>query len=179
MTSVRQDNFSLWDMMTYDGLLFHAALDYVKREKPRVAFIGFGETDEWAHEARYDRYLEAAYRGDDFIRRLWETTQAMPEYRGKTTFIITADHGRGSGPSDWKHHGANIVGAEADWLAVIGPDTPPLGEGSNTPPIYETQIASTIAALLGEVYKADVPKAGAAIGTLIERTGNNQPKPKE
>lgn len=179
MTAVMHDTFPLWDMMTYDGLLFHAALDYVKREKPRVAFIGFGETDEWAHEARYDRYLEAAYRVDDFIRRLWEMTQAMPEYRGKTTFIITADHGRGSGPSDWKHHGANIVGAEADWLAVLGPDTPPLGEGTHAQPIYETQIASTIAALLGEDYQSAFPKAGATIESLIEGIGKDHPKLKE
>jgi len=26
---------------------------------------------------------------DEFVRRLWELVQSIPQYRGKTTFIIT------------------------------------------------------------------------------------------
>lgn len=168
MTAVMRDTFPLWGgMMTYDGLLFHAALDYVKTEKPRVAFIGFGETDEWAHEGHYDRYLESAHLVDDFIRRLWETTQAMPQYRNKTTFIITADHGRGSGPSGWRNHGSNVNGAENDWIAIIGPDTAPLGERTEIDSVTQSQIASTMALLLGEDYRSAIPEAGAPIKILV------------
>ena len=45
-----------------------------------------------------------------------------------TTFIITRDHGRGSGPAQWKEHGVEEKGSENIWIAVMGPDTPPLGE---------------------------------------------------
>jgi len=104
---------------------------------------------------------------DRFIRRLWETIQTIPQYRGKTTFIITADHGRGSGPSEWKDHGEKVVGAEGDWIAVIGPDTPALGERTDMPPYTESQIAAAIAALLGEDYRAAVRNAGAPITDIL------------
>jgi hypothetical protein len=162
-----QDTTPMWDSVAYDSFLFHAAIDHVKRKKPRLMFIGFGETDEWAHAGRYDHYLAAAHHVDDFIRRLWELTQSMPQYRGKTTFIITADHGRGSGPEDWKNHGEKVAGAEGDWIAVIGPDTPPLGERVQTEPHTQSQIAATIAALLGENYQAAYPKAGAPIPDIV------------
>ena len=65
--------------------------------QPRVLFVGYGETDNWAHQGRYDLVLDSAHRFDDFVQQLWKTMQAMPQYRGSTTFIITTDHGRGSG----------------------------------------------------------------------------------
>ena len=53
--------------------------------------------------------------------------QAMPEYHDNTTFIITCDHGRGSGPEQWKEHGVEEPGSENVWIAVMGPDTPAAG----------------------------------------------------
>ena len=149
-----RDTTAMWDYMIYDSFLFHAAADYLKSKQPRVLFVGFGETDEWAHAGRYDQYLDTAHRVDDFIRRLWETAQSIPQYRGKTTFIITADHGRGNGPAEWKSHGEKLAGSEYGWVAVIGPDTPPLGERTNCSALTQSQIAATIAALLGEDYRA-------------------------
>jgi hypothetical protein len=162
-----QDTTSLWDDLILDSFMQHAALAYIKDKKPRVLFLGFGETDEWAHEARYDLYLQAANHVDQFIRALWETAQTLPQYRDKTTFIITADHGRGSGPKGWKDHGEKVEGAEGIWLAVLGPDTPNLGERSNIDPVGQDQIAASIAALLGQDYRAAFPQVGAPIGEVI------------
>ena len=39
-----------------------ALLDYVKSAKPRVLFVGYGETDNWAHQGRYDLVLDSAHR---------------------------------------------------------------------------------------------------------------------
>jgi phosphoglycerol transferase MdoB-like AlkP superfamily enzyme len=130
-------------------------------------FVGFGETDEWAHAGRYDLYLTAARHMDDFVRRFWELAQSLPQYRDKTTFIITADHGRGSGPVDWKSHGEKIASSEGDWIAVMGPDTPPAGERTQTEPHTQGQIAATIAALLGEDYQAAFPTCGASMADLL------------
>jgi hypothetical protein len=96
-----RDTTPVWEDVTYDSFVFHAAMDHVKRKQPRLLFVGFGETDEWAHAGRYDLYLTAAHHMDEFVRRLWELAQSLPQYRGKTTFIITADLGRGTGPADW------------------------------------------------------------------------------
>ena len=159
----------MWEGVTYDSFLFHAATDYIKRKQPRLLFIGFGETDEWAHAGRYDHYLTAAHHVDDFLRRLWTMIQVMPTYRDKTTFIVTADHGRGTGPSDWKSHGEKVGGSEGDWIAVIGPDTPARGERTQTEGYTQSQIAATIAALLGHDYHAAFPKTGQPILDILGR----------
>jgi len=169
LAQLRQDTTPMWEGVTYDSFLFHAAVDYIKRKQPRLLFIGFGETDEWAHAGRYDQYLTAAHHVDDFLRRLWTMIQVMPCYRDKTTFIVTADHGRGTGPSDWKSHGEKVAGSEGDWIAVIGPDTPPRGERTQTEGPSQSQIAATIAALLGQDYHAAFPKTGQPILDVLGR----------
>jgi hypothetical protein len=150
-----------------DSLLQVPLLDYVKAAKPRVLFVGYGETDNWAHQGRYDLVLDSAHRVDGFVKELWDTMQAMPEYRGTTTFIITCDHGRGSGLSEWKEHGVEERGSENVWIAVIGPDTSPLGERTHAAPVTQSQIAATVAALLGKDYHAAVPKAAAPIADVL------------
>ncbi len=167
VTDLMRDTTSLWDIMIFDSYIHHTALDHVKRQKPRVAFLGYGETDEWAHETRYDLYLQSAHNVDRFIRELWQALQSMPQYRDKTTLLITADHGRGSGPKGWRDHGEKVEGAEYIWLAALGPDTPALGERTHCAPITQSQIAATMSELLGEDYRAAYPKAGAPIAEVI------------
>ncbi len=150
-----------------NSLLQVELLDYVRTAKPHVLFVGYGETDNWAHQGRYDLVLESAQRTDAFVRELWDTMQAMPEYHGTTTFIITADHGRGSGPVEWKDHGVEQKGSENVWIAVIGPDTPPLGERKNLAPVTQAQIAATVAALIGKDYRKDVPQAAPPIADVL------------
>lgn len=164
-----QNATPLWDMMMLDTFTHQAALDYVKAAKPRAFYIAYGETDEWAHEARYDLYLRSAFNVDRYIKSLWEKVQSMPEYRDTTTFIITTDHGRGVSKSDWKSHGAEIAASEFIWLAVIGPDTPPLGERSHSAVVTQSQIAATVAALLGEDFRAAQPQAAPAIEDVLNR----------
>jgi len=167
LTQLLDDTTPLWPDLILDAFLQQAAIDYIQQKKPRALFLGYGETDEWAHESRYDLYLDAAHNVDRFIKNLWELVQSISQYRGKTTVIITADHGRGSGPTAWKNHGDKTEGAEGIWIAVLGPDTPPLGERTNTDVVGQNQIAATIAALLGEDYRAAFPQAGLPIADLI------------
>jgi len=157
----------LEDDDTYNAFLQPPLVDYVKSRKPRVLFVGYGETDNWAHSGRYDLVLESAHQFDYFVAELWNTFEQMPEYRGQTTFLITTDHGRGNAPEKWKHHGRGFKGSENIWLAAIGPDTPALGERANVAPITQSQIAATLAALLGEDYRREFPTAGAPIADLL------------
>lgn len=153
----------MWEGVRYDALTFYQALEYLKKHKPRLLYIALGETDEFAHEGRYDLYLQAAHRFDQYLQQLWETLQAMPQYRGKTTLLITTDHGRGETPSDWRHHGTGIKGSEYIWVAMLGPHIPPFGERSQAGTITQSQIAATVAALLGEDYCAAIPQAAKPI----------------
>jgi hypothetical protein len=150
-----------------NSLLQIPLVDYVKSGKPRVLFVGYGETDNWAHQGRYDLVLDSAHRFDRFVAQLWDTMQAMPAYRGTTTFIITTDHGRGSGLTEWKEHGVEEKGSENIWLAVIGPDTAALGERSKVAPVTQAQIAATLAAFVGKDYHAAVPRAAEPIAAVL------------
>ncbi len=95
--------------------------------------------------------------------------QANPKYRDRTTLIYSPDHGRGHGPEEWKSHSDRFKGSENIWIAVIGPDTPPLGERKHIAPVTQTQIAATLARLLGEDYCAAEPKAGKPIADVFPR----------
>jgi phosphopentomutase len=138
-----------------------AALADSKTKKPRLMFIGYGETDEWAHQRRYDLYLRSAHQVDADVAELWNTMQGMTEYRGTTTFIITCDHGRGSG-NDWADHGREVADAENIWIAIIGPDTPNGGMVTEGP-VTQSQIAATIATLLGQDFRVGAPNAAPPI----------------
>lgn len=153
-----------------DALTWHAARIYLQAKKPRVLFLSFDETDTQAHNGRYDRVLDSAHKADGYLKELWEWLQSTPQYKGKTTMIITTDHGRGNAPVEWKSHGAFIKGAEFTWFAIVGPDTPALGERKEIEPIGQNQIAATMAALLGLDYVADEPNAGKQILDAIRRT---------
>ena len=159
------------DTDVFGALLQIPLLEYVSQEHPRVLFVGFGETDEWAHSGRYDLVLRSARENDGFIEKLWKTMQALPEYRDQTTFIITTDHGRGGGLEEWKNHGTGQKGSENIWIAVIGPDTPALGERSDIDPVSQSQIAQTVATLLGKDYRrsfADAAPALPVVGTTTK-----------
>lgn len=161
-------SLKLWDNNAFDAPMHLAAKEFVRANAPRILFVGYGETDEWAHSGRYDMVLRSAHQVDAFIADLWGTMQAMPQYRGTTTFIITTDHGRGSGPERWRDHGSDVEGAEDIWIAVIGPDTPALGERSSAAPTTQSQVAATIAALLGEDWRCRNPAAGAPLEEAIK-----------
>lgn len=157
-----------WADEPFDNLTFHTTLEYVKQRKPRVLYLSLGETDEWAHSRKYAEYLHSANRADTYLKTLWDTLQSMPEYRGTTTLIYSVDHGRGIG-EQWTTHGQKILEARWIWMAFMGPDTPALGERANIAPVTQSQIAATMAALLGEDYVAAVPKAGAVIADVIRK----------
>lgn len=141
-----------------DVITYFAAREYLKEYKPKVLYIAFDETDDFAHGGMYDQYIGSAYSQDAMIADLWKLLQSMPQYRNKTSLIITCDHGRGDKvKSDWKHHGSKINDSHEIWLAAIGPDTRPLGEMKTPAQLYQRQIATTIAKLLGFNFKPDHP----------------------
>ena len=153
-----------WDGEVWDGLMQEAVLQYVRERQPRLLFVGYGESDEWAHAGRYDLVLQSLHNADGYIAELWATLQSMPQYRGHTTLIITTDHGRGSGPTGWKDHWSDVEGSGYIWLAMMGPDTPALGERSTVPELRQAQVAATIAGLLGKDFRAFRKEAAGALG---------------
>ena len=151
----------------YDSFTYHAAREQILTQEPRLLFVGFLETDAWAHAGRYDHVLHSVHAVDGYVKKLWETVQSIDHYRDNTTFIITTDHGRGSGRHAWKDHDQTVEGSEDIWMAFLGPDTPALGEQTNCKPVFLNQIAATLAKFLGEDYRHDVPQAGEPIQAVF------------
>lgn len=164
-----------------DTITARLALAAVRSGQPRVLFIGFGDTDELAHAGNYDQYLAAANRTDDFLRTLWDSVEADPNWRGRTTLIVTTDHGRGERPDEtWTEHSSptylqlypnylrdytktGIVGSEAIWLAALGPGI----RQRRAPPAaschLQSQIAASALTALGLDWHAFDPGAGAPL----------------
>jgi hypothetical protein len=152
----------LWNYGTLDAPVVYAALDAMRTRQPRVVYIMLGEVDEFAHLAKYDLYADAAYRSDQFIKRVWTTVQSLPAYAGKTTLLITTDHGRGATTKDWKDHGKDVPAAERTWFAAIGPGVPALGVRKDLT-VTTSQLAATIASMVGEDFRKAVPGAAAPL----------------
>ncbi|HOY76404.1 MAG TPA: hypothetical protein PLN33_01280 [Hyphomonadaceae bacterium] len=92
-----------------DALTHAAAIAALQKPDVRVIYAAYGETDHLAHEGRYDEYLLGIRRFDNWLRELWETAQSSPDWAGKTTLIVTTDHGRGVSDlnnENWRHHGS-------------------------------------------------------------------------
>ena len=83
LNSIASDVPRVWASERLDTITTHGALEYLRTRKPRVLYVMLGETDAWAHDRRYDQYLDAAWRSDRFVRRLWEEAQALSEYRAR------------------------------------------------------------------------------------------------
>jgi hypothetical protein len=158
----------VWMSESFDLLPFYTAVEYMKLNKPRVLFIGLGETDDWAHMGSYPEYLNAVHRDDQYLKELWTLLQSLPEYRDQTTLIVLPDHGRGSGPL-WKLHALPVPGAGQTWMAFLGPDTLPIGERSMSEPVTDSQIAATIAAVLGQDYNAEMTRAAKPIEDVLHQ----------
>lgn len=144
-----------------DAYTFYYGLEYMKKNKPRVMYFAFDETDDFAHGGEYAAYLNAANYTDRFIGELWSYIQSDPQYKDKTTLIIAVDHGRGITAEEWKHHGTKIKHADEIWLAVMGPDTPATGEEKKESQYYQNQIAKTLAAFLGLDFGGDTEVGNA------------------
>ena len=147
-----------WESVRLDPFTHHYALEAIRSQKPSILYIAYGETDDWAHDGRYDEYLKSAKQTDAYLKELWETIQSDPYYQNKTTLLITVDHGRGTTKTSWKSHGADVPGAGQIWLLAIGPDTPPLGEIVEEGQWYSAMLPRTIFGLLG----LDYPETKAA-----------------
>jgi hypothetical protein len=170
INAMRTDSYKPWLNDECQDLFTHyAALEWLKTRKPRVLYVAYGETDEWAHAGKYRSYLDAAHQIDTWIRELWTFVQSDPQYRNKTSLFITVDHGRGDFNKDqWTDHGASVPDSHETWFAVMGPDVPFRGEVSFGTfglgnQLYQQHFAQTMARLMGLTFTAVHPVAEALV----------------
>lgn len=170
LAGLRRQVMEQWEEGSNDVLTFRIALAYLEKHRPRMLWIGLGQSDDWSHARRYDRLLDYLHLADELIAELWQKLQSMEQYRDRTTLVITTDHGRGRTPQDWVEHDAGIEGSQDIWLAIIGPGTPALGEVRNHPDVTQSDVAATMLQYLGLDYREFNPDAGPPVpGSLRTR----------
>lgn len=158
-----------WDSVRHDYYTFRFAMAHLKKFHPRVLHIGFGEIDDWAHDKNYGLMLETFRRNDDFFKELWRFLESDKQYKGKTTVIITTDHGRGATEKNWHSHGEKVPEARNIWAAFISPDVSSRAEWKDAATIYQNQIAATACKFLGFDYTEQNPNAGKPIANVFKK----------
>lgn len=170
LNQLQEDIPTPWTTVRHDAFTHHYAKSYIETEKPRIIYIAYGETDDFAHDGKYDQYIFAANKADGFIAEMWRLLQSMPHYRDNTVMFITVDHGRGTDPMEaWQHHASKatmsrrknspvkykegIVGSDSTWMAAIGPDVPSKGLVETSDCLTSNRIAATLLAYLGLDYR--------------------------
>jgi hypothetical protein len=169
----------LWPTVRLDLLTHGYAMAALEHRYPRIIFIAYGETDDFAHDEHYDRYIDAAYRTDLMLSELWNLLQSDPFYRGRTTLLITTDHGRGNTAEGWPHHASaaataragieetpdGVVGSDEIWLAAIGPGI--RSAGLIRGQWKQSQVAATALAALQLDAESLLPEADPAMDRLL------------
>ncbi len=151
----------------HDYFTYRFAIAQLQKFRPRAMFISFGETDEYAHQREYGKYLQSWHNFDTFLKGLWSFLQSDRQYRDKTTIIVTIDHGRGNSAKDWDDHGRDVPEAQYIWMAFVSPDVSLRGEWKNTPELYQNQVAATLSKFMGFAYEEQNPAAGKPIAALF------------
>ena len=154
LDEMQEGMYHYWGSERFDPFTYAYAIESLKSDHPKVMYVGFGDTDEFAHADHYDDYLNAANICDKYIRRIVETCESDPFYKGKTTYLLTCDHGRGYG-INFGGHGAGNRGSENTWFIAFGKGVEKLGETSDNGPFYTQQFAATIAKVLGIDFTPD------------------------
>lgn len=159
INEMRNNSHRPWgDDECLDVFTHYAAMEHLKKSKPRVLFVSYGETDEWAHAGEYKNYLDAAKRFDVYLQEIWNYVQSQPQYRNNTSIFISTDHGRGDlKKEEWTSHGSGISDSHEMWFAVIGPVIKPAGEIKKPMQLYQQQFAQTFAKLMNTKYVAKHP----------------------
>jgi len=148
IAALRANVMGLWEEGSDQWLTWAMAREYLEVRQPRALWLGLGNSDDWAHADRYDRYVECLHQQDRILGALWDLLQSLDAYRDQTTLLVTTDHGRGHGP-DWAEHDRSIPGSQDIWLFAIGPQTPATGERTTPGETFQGQLARTIVQAVG------------------------------
>ena len=152
-----------WGEERFDFLTHEYAIQAMRSRHPKLVFIGYGDTDEWAHAGNYRLYLDAAHNTDAFLKELWALIQSDPFYKDQTTVIVTCDHGRGdTDVNAWRDHGPQTEHSCQTWLMAFGKGIPAKGVLTSGE-YHNNQIAPTVAKLLGIKFEPQHKGVGSPI----------------
>lgn len=109
---------------TSDVYTWRDAQKLLKQYHPKLVLINLLEVDVKGHQNDWQGYLKGLRNTDRTAKELWDFIQNDSIYSGKTSLIITNDHGRHlDGRKDgFVSHGDNCEGCRQMYLIALGPD---------------------------------------------------------
>ncbi len=107
------------DIWTFDRIK-----DCINDHHPNLMFINLSGPDKRGHEGRWNAYLRAIRETDSMVNQLQMIIDNDPFYAGKTSFIVTNDHGRHLDGIDdgFISHGDHCSGCTHINFFASGPD---------------------------------------------------------
>lgn len=128
-----------------DDANWAAAQTILTLSRPKFLTLYLADVDHAGHSGVFADYLAAIENADAIVGDLWTFLQADPEYAGRTTLLVTNDHGRHE--TDFSGHGDDCDGCRDIQFLAVG-----LGVKAghvSTVPRSIPDIVPTIGALLG------------------------------
>ena len=107
-----------------DELSVYILRQVMREYAPSLVWITLHDMDV-AHTGAYSLYLEGIHRSDRLCAEIWQTIQAEPEYKDRTTMLVLPDFGRDSdlSPSGngFQHHRSGDPLSRTTWMMALGP----------------------------------------------------------
>jgi hypothetical protein len=102
----------------------HVIDDFFKHrdKKSQLSFIHLMDTDELAHQGKWESYLQAVKNSVGHVGRV------IKESDDNTDFIIFTDHGRGE-DTLWFEHGQHFEGSDRIWTLNVSRTEPVMACG--------------------------------------------------
>lgn len=133
-----------------DRLTAEKALSALMERRLDFLYVGFGETDEYAHRGDYAGYIQALRFADAFVgevrRYLAQADASNPGWGRSAHIIVTTDHGRAA---DFRNHGGGAPESQRTWLAAAGPQFRGGDFSRTSEPMYLRDVRPVIEDLLG------------------------------
>jgi predicted AlkP superfamily pyrophosphatase or phosphodiesterase len=136
-----------------DSITFQHVMQQLSAGIPEMMLINFKDPDYYGHAGDSMAYIQAIQQTDAYIGSIVQLLQSNSTYAGKTTIIITNDHGRHTvgWSSGFVGHGDDCEGCRHIEFLAISPD---FKQGVTLSTAYEQRdIARTIAYLFNRAWK--------------------------
>ena len=143
--------------------VWHETEQVISDLAPHFLLMYLADVDSRGHSGNWEDYLNAISIADSLVGELWNTLQTDTSYAGKTTMLVTNDHGRHD--YNFQGHGDDCMGCRHIQLLAIGPDIHS-GLVSEIPRTIP-DIAPTIGELLGFITE---DATGSAMLELLDPT---------
>jgi hypothetical protein len=140
---------------------------------PRLMIINFPAADNAGDSGNWEAYTSTIRTADSLVNETWNYIQADPVMKGKTTLIVTNDHGRhlDGWSTGFQESGDGCDGCRHLMLLIIGPDTPAGIIDSTT--TLQVDVAPTVGKLLGFTVPTAIGKVlTSAIVTAVDEPPN-------